>query len=26
MPTHLAFVQQLHSAHGRKKSFWARLE
>lgn len=26
LPTHHAFVQQLHSAHGRKKSFWARLE
>lgn len=26
LPTHAAFVQQLHSAHGRKKSFWARLE
>jgi hypothetical protein len=26
LPTHDAFVQQLHSSHGRKKSFWARLE
>ncbi|MFA5633039.1 MAG: DUF6880 family protein [Porticoccaceae bacterium] len=26
LPTHHAFAQQLHSAHGRKKSFWARLE
>ncbi|MBK9130432.1 MAG: hypothetical protein IPM20_02140 [Gammaproteobacteria bacterium] len=26
LPRHHAFVQQLHSAHGRKKSFWARLE
>jgi hypothetical protein len=26
LPTHPAFVEQLHSAHGRKKSFWARLE
>ena len=26
LPTHHAFVQQLHAAHGRKKSFWARLE
>jgi DNA repair ATPase RecN len=26
LPTHHAFVQQLHLAHGRKKSFWARLE
>ena len=26
LPIHHAFVQQLHSAHGRKKSFWARLE
>jgi hypothetical protein len=26
LPAHHAFVEQLHSAHGRKKSFWARLE
>jgi len=26
LPTHHAYVEQLHSAHGRKKSFWARLE
>jgi hypothetical protein len=26
LPTHHGFVQQLHSAHGRKISFWARLE
>ncbi|MBN71388.1 MAG: hypothetical protein CME32_19160 [Gimesia sp.] len=26
LPTHDAFVQQLQSGHGRKKSFWARLE
>ena len=26
LPTHHAFVQQLRSSHGRKKSFWARLE
>jgi len=26
LPTHDAFVQQLQSDHGRKKSFWARLE
>ena len=26
LPTHDVFVQQLHSAHGRKNSFWARLE
>jgi hypothetical protein len=26
LPTHDTFVQQLHSTHGRKKSFWARLE
>jgi hypothetical protein len=26
LPTHHAFVQQLHAAHGRKKSFWARLQ
>jgi hypothetical protein len=26
LPTHDAFVQQLQSSHGRKKSFWARLE
>jgi hypothetical protein len=26
LPTHHAFVQQLHLAHVRKKSFWARLE
>ncbi len=26
LPAHYAFVQQLQSAHGRKKSFWARLE
>lgn len=26
LPTHHDFVQQLHSSHGRKKSFWARLE
>ncbi len=26
LPTHHAFVQQLQSSHGRKKSFWARLE
>lgn len=26
LPTHHVFVQQLQSDHGRKKSFWARLE
>jgi hypothetical protein len=26
LTTHDVFVRQLHSAHGRKKSFWARLE
>jgi hypothetical protein len=26
LPEHHAFVQQLRSAHGRKKSFWARLQ
>jgi len=26
LPEHHAFVQQLQSAHGRKKSFWARLQ
>jgi len=26
LPPHDAFVQQLQSDHGRKKSFWARLE
>ncbi len=26
LPTHHAYVEQLHSVHGRKKSFWARLE
>ena len=26
LPTHHAYVEQLRSAHGRKKSFWARLE
>jgi len=26
LPAHHAFVHQLQSAHGRKKSFWARLE
>ena len=26
MPAHHAFVHQLQSAHGRKKSFWAQLE
>jgi len=26
LPTHDAFVRQLQSDHGRKKSFWARLE
>ncbi len=26
LPTHRAYVEQLRSAHGRKKSFWARLE
>lgn len=25
LPTHHAFVEQLHSEHGRKKSFWTRL-
>ena len=25
LPTHHAFVQQLQSEHGRKRSFWARL-
>ncbi len=26
LPTHHAYVEQLRSVHGRKKSFWARLE
>jgi uncharacterized protein DUF6880 len=26
LPTHRAYVEQLRSVHGRKKSFWARLE
>jgi Family of unknown function (DUF6880) len=26
LPTHHAYLEQLHSAHGRKKSFWVRLE
>jgi hypothetical protein len=26
LPTHHAYVKQLRSVHGRKKSFWARLE
>ncbi len=26
LPTHHAYVEQLRSVHGRKRSFWARLE
>ena len=26
LPTHQGYLEQLHSAHGRKRSFWARLE